>query len=151
MGEKNSQWWLHYKDDIVADPLLWCFSFWVVKTWMHRSQIRLITKCHCASVELSWVCPLLFLSVHQILSHSVNTVLAAASKMFIYDLVSHACQKITPSWSKSVKGTCSSIVHVCIHCVSMASQFIWNVRHENCRHWPSFQNVILCQLATLSF
>lgn len=24
---KKSQWWLHYRDDIATNPLLWCFSF----------------------------------------------------------------------------------------------------------------------------
>lgn len=55
-----------------------------------------------------------------------------------FDSCLHFSKKLYPACQKAVTSTCFSIVHVCMHHVSMASQFIWNFRRENCWRQPFF-------------
>lgn len=87
--------------------------------------------------------------MHQTLSRNINNRLTTMTRTLIITFISHLLFKDWYLTYLTLTGACFNSVHVCMRHVSIASQFIWNFKHESCWHRPPFQKLTLCQLATL--
>lgn len=104
--KRESQSWLHYRDDIVTDSL---FEFWVVKVRMCKNIVAWSLKRFFSLDAPN--------SIKQSQQYSGNYISSIIINDFVPD---KRVKNWYPFLSTTITSTCFDRVHVCMHRVSMA-------------------------------
>lgn len=104
--KRESQSWLHYRDDIVTDSL---FEFWVVKVRMCKNIVAWSLKMFCSLDAPN--------SIKQSQQYSGSYISSIIINDFVLDM---RVKNWYPFLSTTITSTCFDRVHVCMHHVSMA-------------------------------